>query len=82
MDVTSLISQLERSEQARLATEAKMVTLKNDNQKLQEKYDRANNSIKRLNSDVKDHRERLRITEDTLERMSVRLKVFFLKTLS
>lgn len=48
-----------------------MVTLKTDNKKLQEKYDKSNSNIKRLNSDVKDYREKLRTTEDTLGRISV-----------
>lgn len=65
------MSQLERSEKARVETETRMVTLKTDNQKLQEKYDKSNSTIKRLNSEVKDYREKLRSTEDSLGRISV-----------
>lgn len=71
VDVSKLISQLERSENARVETEARMVTLKTDNQKLQDKNDRSNSTIKRLNTEVKDYREKLRSTEDTLGRISV-----------
>lgn len=70
--MNKLISQLDRSEKARLETETRMVTLKTDNLKLQEKYDKSNSTVKRLNSEVKEYRERLRNTEDTLSRINVR----------
>lgn len=79
MDVNKLMSQLERSEKARVETEARMVTLKTDNQKLQEKSDRSNSTIKRLNSEVKDYREKLRSTEDTLGRISVSIFFWLIK---
>lgn len=79
VDVNKLISQLERSEKTRVETETRMVTLKTDNQRLQDKYDRSNSTIKRLNSEVKDYREKLRSTEDTLGRISVSTIVYFCK---
>ncbi|KAJ8931979.1 hypothetical protein NQ314_015063 [Rhamnusium bicolor] len=76
VDVNKLMSQLERSERARIDTEARMVELKNENQKLSEKYTKSNSSIKHLNSEVKDYKEKLRNTEDSLIRVTAYSKLF------
>lgn len=66
-----MMSQLERSERARLETEARMVELKNENQKLSDKYAKSNSNIKHLNSEVKEYKEKLRNTEESLSRVTV-----------
>lgn len=76
VDVSKLMSQLERSEKARLETEARMVELKNENQKLSEKYAKSNSSIKHLNSELKDYKEKLRNTEESLSRITVSFYTF------
>jgi predicted nuclease with TOPRIM domain len=75
VDVGKLMSQLERSEKARLETETRMVTLKNENNKLSEKYNKSNTTIKHLNSDLKEYKEKLRITEHSLSRVTVSMRM-------
>ncbi|XP_023018304.1 cell division cycle and apoptosis regulator protein 1 [Leptinotarsa decemlineata] len=76
VDIGKLISQLERSEKTRIETEARMVDLKHENQKLSDKYSKSNSTIKHLNSEVKDYRERLRNTEDSLHKVTAHSKLF------
>jgi hypothetical protein len=76
VDVGKLMSQLERSEKARLETETRMVTLKNENNKLSEKYNKSNTTIKHLNSDLKEYKEKLRITEHSLSRVTAYSKLY------
>lgn len=71
VDIDKLMSQLERSDKARLETESRMVDLKNENSKLTEKYNKSNSTIKHLNSELKDYKEKLRGTEDNLVRITV-----------
>lgn len=71
IDVEKLLAQLERSEKARLATEARMIDLKSENSKLSEKNSKCNHLIKNLNSDLKDNKEKLKNTDDSLHRITV-----------
>lgn len=73
VDVGRLMSQLERSDKARLDTEACMIDLKTENNKLSEKYNKSNNTIKHLNSELKEYKEKLRCSEDALIRTTVSL---------
>ncbi|RZC40237.1 cell division cycle and apoptosis regulator protein 1-like, partial [Asbolus verrucosus] len=76
VDVGKLMSQLERSEKARMETETRMVSLKNENNKLSDKYNKSNTTIKHLNSDLKEYKEKLRNTEDTLSRVTAYSKLY------
>ncbi|EEZ98940.2 cell division cycle and apoptosis regulator protein 1 [Tribolium castaneum] len=76
VDVGKLMSQLERSEKARLETESRMVSLKNENNKLSDKYNKSNSTIKYLNSDLKEYKEKLRTTEDALSRITAYSKLY------
>ncbi|KAG5877922.1 hypothetical protein JTB14_020960 [Gonioctena quinquepunctata] len=76
VDISKLMSQLERSEKTRIETEARMVDLKNENQKFSDKYTKSNSTIKHLNSEVKDYREKLRTTEDALYKITAHSKLF------
>ncbi|KAJ8909668.1 hypothetical protein NQ315_005430 [Exocentrus adspersus] len=78
VDISKLISQLERSERARLETEAKMVELKSDIQKISEKYAKCNSSLKHLNSEIKEYREKLRNSDESLNRITVSSQYFFI----
>nr|CAI5835221.1 unnamed protein product [Callosobruchus analis] len=77
VDVGKLMAQLERSEKARLDTESRMVDLKNDNQKLQDKYNKSSSTIKHLNSELKEYKDKVRNTEDTLSKISSNSKIFY-----
>lgn len=71
MDVDKLMQQLERSEKARIETETRMVSLKNENNKLSEKCGKSTTTIKHLNADLKDYKEKLRNSEESLSRITV-----------
>nr|CAH7723590.1 unnamed protein product [Callosobruchus chinensis] len=77
VDVGKLLAQLERSEKARLDTESRMVDLKSDNQKLQDKYNKSSSTIKHLNSELKEYKDKVRNTEDTLSKISSNSKIFY-----
>lgn len=76
VDIGKLLSQLERSEKARIETEQLMVDLKNENNKLSEKYSKSNSTIKHLTTEAKDYKEKLRSTEDALGRANAHAKLF------
>ncbi|KAL3278362.1 hypothetical protein HHI36_013691 [Cryptolaemus montrouzieri] len=76
IDVSKLLSQLERSDKARIETESRLVNLKNDNSKLNEKYDKTNQSIKRVTSELKEYKDKLRSAEDTLSKTLAYSKLF------
>lgn len=71
MDIEKLLAQLERSEKARLATEARMIELKGENGKLTEKNIKNSQLIKSLNADIKDNNEKLKQTEESLHFVTV-----------
>lgn len=71
VDVGKLMSQLERSEKARVDTEGCMVDLKNENGKLQEKVSKSSSSIKHLNSELKEYKEKLKTNEESLFKVTV-----------
>lgn len=80
VDVAKLMLQLERSDKARLDTESRMVDLKTENNKLSEKNNKSNTSIKILTGELKEYKEKLKICEDNLNRVTVSfifLKFFF-----
>lgn len=71
VDVAKLMAQLDRSDKARIDTENKMVDLKNENIKLTDKNNKCNASIRTLNIDLKEHKDRLKSTEESLARLTV-----------
>lgn len=76
VDVGKLMSQLERSDKARVDTEACMIDLKNENNKLTEKNSKCNSTIQHLNSEVREYRDKLKASEDALVRVTVSLVLF------
>ncbi|XP_025837375.1 cell division cycle and apoptosis regulator protein 1 [Agrilus planipennis] len=76
VDVSKLMAQLERSEKARVATESYMVDLKTENNRLNEKNGKQSSTIKSLNSEMKEYKEKLKHTEDVLSKVSVCSKLF------
>lgn len=65
------MAQLERSDKARIETEARMIDLKTENTKITEKYNKSSSSIRSLNSELKEYKEKLKTSEESLIRMSV-----------
>lgn len=71
VDVGKLMSQLERSDKARIDTEACMIDLKNENNKLLDKVNKSNASIKHLNTELKEYKDKLKLNEESLMRVTV-----------
>lgn len=71
VDVAKLMAQLERVDKDRNEAEARMIQLKSENTKLSDKYHKSNSTIKLLNSDVKEYRDKLKSSEENLSRTTV-----------
>lgn len=71
VDVAKLMAQLERVDKDRNEAEVRMVQLKAENTKLTEKYHKSNSTIKLLNADVKEYRDKLKSSEENLSRITV-----------
>lgn len=71
VDIDKLLTQLDRSEKARIETEQYLLDLKSENGKLTERYSKSSSTIKHLNSELKEYKEKLRNTEDSLGRSNV-----------
>lgn len=78
VDIGKLLSQLDRSEKARIETEQCLVELKTENHKLSDKYAKSSSTIKHLNSEIKEYKDKLRSTEDVLGRSNVTIFSQFL----
>ncbi|KAF2900664.1 hypothetical protein ILUMI_05521 [Ignelater luminosus] len=76
VDVTKLMAQLERSDKARIETETRMIDLKTENTKITEKYNKSSSSIRSLNSELKEYKEKLKTSDESLIRMSACYKLF------
>lgn len=76
VDVGKLLEQLDRSEQARIETEVRLTDVKNDNQKLSDKYHKSISTVKHLNSEVRDYRDKLRTSEDVLSKVTSHSKLY------
>ncbi|XP_072391987.1 cell division cycle and apoptosis regulator protein 1-like isoform X2 [Diabrotica undecimpunctata] len=77
VDVGKLLNQLERSEQVRVDTEARMIDLKNENQKLTEKYHKSNSTIKQLTSELRENKDKLRNANDVLSKTNTHSKLYY-----
>lgn len=71
VDIAKLLTQLDRSEKARIETEQYLLDLKSENGKLTERHSKSSSTIKHLNSELKEYKEKLRNTEDSLGRSNV-----------
>lgn len=71
VDVGKLMLQLERSDKARIEADSRVSSLKNENNKLSDKYEKANQHIKRINSELKEYKDKFRNSEDTLSKTLV-----------
>lgn len=71
LDVGKLVSQLKRSEKARLDTEERMMELQHELTIVNEKSTKQSNNIKALSEDLKIYKEKLRNTDEKLKKVSV-----------
>lgn len=71
MDVGKLLNQLNRSEKARVDTEARMIELKKENTKLSEKNEKSNNTIKSLTTELSDCKKKLQNSDESLHKVTV-----------
>lgn len=72
LDVDKLLSQLQRSENARLKTETKMLEVQHDLTVLTEKSSKQSSTIKDLSDDLKSYKDKLRNVDEKLKKVSVR----------
>ncbi|XP_020712429.2 cell division cycle and apoptosis regulator protein 1-like isoform X2 [Athalia rosae] len=70
LDVEKLVSQLKRSEKARLDTEARMMELQHELGSLGDKASKQSSTIKDLSEDLKSYKDKLRNTDDKLKKVS------------
>lgn len=76
LDVEKLVSQLKRSEKARLDTEDRMMELQHELNVVNEKSVKQANSIKGLTEDLKLYKDKLRGTEEKFKKVSVSTLAF------
>ncbi|XP_034186804.1 cell division cycle and apoptosis regulator protein 1 isoform X1 [Osmia lignaria lignaria] len=70
VDVEKLVSQLKRSEKARLDTEERMMELQHELSIVNEKSAKQTNNIKALSEDLKIYKDKLRNTDEKLKKVS------------
>ncbi|XP_012149485.2 cell division cycle and apoptosis regulator protein 1 [Megachile rotundata] len=70
LDVEKLVSQLKRSEKARLDTEERMMELQHELSIVNEKSAKQTNNIKSLSEDLKIYKDKLRNTDEKLKKVS------------
>lgn len=75
LDVEKLVSQLKRSEKARLDTEDRMMELQHELTVINEKSTKQTNNIKGLSEDLKMYKDKLRGAEEKLKKVSVSMFV-------
>ncbi|XP_036148163.1 cell division cycle and apoptosis regulator protein 1 isoform X2 [Monomorium pharaonis] len=71
LDVEKLVSQLKRSEKARLDTEDRMMELQHELTVVNEKSTKQTNSIKGLSEDLKMYKDKLRSSDEKLKKVSM-----------
>ena len=76
IDVSKLLSQLDRSDSARIDTETKVLEMKMENARLTDKNVRTATVVKDLNIKVKEYKEQCKVQDDTILRLMVRRIIF------
>lgn len=71
LDIEKLVSQLKRSESARVDTEARMMEIQHELSAVSEKSIKQSNTIKDLSDDLKVYKDRLRNNDDKLKKVTV-----------
>ncbi|XP_044575760.1 cell division cycle and apoptosis regulator protein 1-like isoform X2 [Cotesia glomerata] len=68
LDLEKLVSQLKRSEKARLETEARMMEIQHDLNATNERLHKQSNTMKDITDDLKNYKDRLRSTDEKLKK--------------
>lgn len=76
LDLEKLVSQLKRSENARLETEARMMEIQHDLNATNERLHKQSNTMKDITDDLKNYKDRLRSTDEKLKKTAVRIFLF------
>lgn len=76
LDVEKLISQLKRSEKARLDTEARMMEIQHELNSVADKSSKQTTTIKDITDDLRAYKDKLRSTDEKLKKVSVSLTLF------
>lgn len=77
LDVEKLVSQLKRSEKARLDTEDRMMELQHELNVVNEKSTKQVSNIKGLTEDLKMYKDKLRGTEEKFKKVSVSTDFYY-----
>ncbi|XP_034944335.1 cell division cycle and apoptosis regulator protein 1-like isoform X2 [Chelonus insularis] len=70
LDLEKLVSQLKRSEKARLDTETKMMEIQHELNAVNDKSHKQSSTIKDISDDLKIYKDKLRNTEEKLKKVS------------
>jgi hypothetical protein len=77
LDIDKLVSQLKRSENARMDTEIKMIEIQHELTAVVEKSTKQSNTIKDLSDDLKLYKDRLRNADDKLKKITVSFIIIY-----
>ncbi|XP_023244872.1 cell division cycle and apoptosis regulator protein 1 isoform X2 [Copidosoma floridanum] len=77
LDVQKLVSQLQRSESARVDTETRMMELQRELAALSDKSTKQSSNIKDLSDDLKLYKDRLRTADDKLKKVTTESHAYF-----
>ncbi|XP_011504659.1 PREDICTED: cell division cycle and apoptosis regulator protein 1-like [Ceratosolen solmsi marchali] len=77
LDIDKLVSQLKRSENARMDTEIKMIEIQHELTTVSEKSTKQSNNIKDLSDDLKLYKDRLRNADDKLKKITTESHSYF-----
>ncbi|XP_043273869.1 cell division cycle and apoptosis regulator protein 1-like isoform X2 [Venturia canescens] len=76
LDVEKLVSQLKRSEKARLDTEARMMEIQHELSSVAEKSSKQTNTIKDITDDLRAYKDKLRSTDEKLKKVSTETHMY------
>lgn len=71
LDLEKLVSQLKRSEKARLETEARMMEIQHDLNSVNDRLHKQSSTMKDVTDDLKNYKDRLRSTDEKLKKTTV-----------
>ncbi|XP_008204944.1 cell division cycle and apoptosis regulator protein 1 isoform X2 [Nasonia vitripennis] len=77
LDIEKLVSQLKRSENARVDTETRMMEIQRELSVVSEKSTKQSNTIKDLSDDLKMYKDRLRNADDKLKKVTTESHSYF-----
>lgn len=81
LDVEKLVSQLKRSENARVDTETRMIEIQHELSAISDKCNKQSSTIKDLSDDLRSYKDKLKNTDEKLKKVLVNIifNLFFIK---